>query len=170
MKIYSNLLPCLLLYVLTACVRYYPPCYGVDYNPVRKRLGIVPLDQTWKFKRPVNKDFTLWYNPDPDTIRAAHLSKEVIYLDGRLLSEADSYVNTRIHKTCDGMYKDREYLEVIYYYQPGEYKRNQTEGNGLKTEGWHCIYQRGEGLNDWREDVITKVRADSIIASWGIAD
>lgn len=156
-----------MIFVHSGCKEHYPPRYGVEFNPTRERLGVKPLNEDLILDSPPEKYKTVWRNPNIDKSKPHHSYKRVLYSNGVLLADMDSYTSNKTFKLKDGV--AREFVIIRFYYRPANVEVGFDGGYVKKlVSGWHCSY-RHEGC-DLMYEVITKSQADSIIASWGITD
>lgn len=144
--------------------------YGVEYNDVRKSLGIPTIPKWWNT---FQGDSVVSEYGTHAIIPPCHYRKIVIYESGQLEYEIDNY--TAGEQYIDGaLDRHRKDLRVYYFYvDPLTLIKNETDSlfrlkeYEMFRKGLNYTYDFGDGIENYK--IITKEQADSIMKAWGIS-
>lgn len=152
-----------------------PPRYGVEHNPVRKELGIEPLDSDWVVsaveESPINICFTVWRRPKGDlSYPLAHTCKAIYYdKTGKLICERDNYENGEKIKGSER----NKVLFVYYYYNSPEKNEEYDIRTHFISLGFAYYYAETKDYffpeyDNYERYAISKAEADSILHKWEV--
>lgn len=160
--------------LMTSCLIFsepkYPSCYGTEFNPTRKALGIPLLKDDW-IATDSSERGTKWKPSVRIENKPYHSSKVIRYYNGTLAWEFDNYFSNKTYQTGDGT--SYEQLTIRFYYISSKYNKNIPPKGYPEYDvvGFICdyIHLHENGFSEIR-DLITKYQADSILISWGLGD
>ena len=136
--------------------------YGVEFNDVRKKIGLPLLSSDWLYWKVRPADAIEWRNPKPDKDSAYFKNKIIEFNNDTIIVEYNIYIGNKSYMTLDGRWN--ESLVISYRFIDDE------KGD----KGWKYRFTTAKKTPDqyghfWKEYFeITKEQADSILLSWNI--
>jgi len=151
------LLLLLVTFALAACDRFgAPPKFARENNPDRKKHSLPIIEDTWQnYNTGNNVTEAAWSAPgfDPNSGRAIHSGKKVLYPNGKLEAEEDYYYSGKTfdRSTIDpDSGKAWEHLTVHY-----DYLRPETP--------WTCYHIHSGAIS-----TISLSAAEELLKTWGL--